>query len=95
MTLAKRNSHPSGSGLEASFEVAAPAALQVAGLTDAEKSELIRSLVDGEGVVTTPKGHFVSRIGAKRVLWARTENGKPVVLSILDSSYGVRDESVR
>jgi hypothetical protein len=38
----------------------------------------------------TTDGRFVSKVGAKRVLWRRSSREKPEILSIVDQSFAGR-----
>ncbi|MDO9426879.1 MAG: hypothetical protein Q7T93_08585 [Methylobacterium sp.] len=74
------------------FAVASSARMQVDRLPPPEKRALTRlfsgdAFARPENTQPTPTGRFVSRLGARRVLWQRSDGGRPEILSILDRSY--------
>lgn len=74
------------------FSVAYEARIQVSRLSSTEKAELDRLFSESRPKAASvptpdPEQHFVSRLGAKRVLWRMGERGIPEILSVLDRSY--------
>jgi len=60
-------------------------------LSKTEKDELVRMLTDPDLRLrpqkTVPSGNSVSRLGAtKRVVWKLSENGNPLVLSVVEAA---------
>jgi hypothetical protein len=73
----------------AKYDVSYPAQVQVERLSPTEKKELLHLFADPNLDLTTkkvaPSGNSVSRLGStKRVVWKRSDNGKPVILSVVD-----------
>jgi hypothetical protein len=71
------------------YEVSYPAQVQIERLSPTEKKELLSLFADPELDLTTkvvaPSGNSVSRLGStKRVVWKRSDSGKPVILSVVE-----------
>lgn len=80
------------------FNIANSAAMQMAMLPREDKAALNKALdglfssADVESSTTTRAtgaGRFVSRLGTKRILWRRSDQKKPEVLSIVDQSFAL------
>lgn len=74
------------------FHLSYSAAAQMARLSREEKAALTRLLSSGEtdqpsSTTATSDGRFVSRLGSKRVLWRRSQQKQPEILSIVDQSF--------
>ena len=74
------------------FKVATSAQMQVDRLPGSERQALTRlfsgeEMTNPKNTMRTSTGRFVSRLGARRVLWQPSEGGQPEILSILDRSY--------
>jgi len=74
------------------FNVASSARMQVDRLPPPEKRALTRlfsgdAFANPETTKPISTGRFVSRLGARHVLWQRSASGRPEILSILDRSY--------
>jgi hypothetical protein len=74
------------------FTLSYPARVQISRLTKADKTA-IANVFASDRVKTSPNtkiatgGRFVTRVGAKRVLWAPKLNDQPEILSIVDRSF--------
>ncbi len=74
------------------FDFSYPASTQMGLLPRSERLDLKKRLSNnqlGQPETTKPTGdgRFVSHLGRKLVLWRRSENSKPEILSILDESF--------
>lgn len=74
------------------FHVSYSAAAQMALLPRNEKAALTKLFSSDdidrpETTKATGDGRFVSRVGSKRVLWHRSSQRKPEILSIVDKSF--------
>jgi hypothetical protein len=74
------------------FKISYSAAAQMALLGREEKAALTKlfsSETINQPATTKPTGdgRFVSRLGSKRVLWRRSPQTKPEILSIVDQSF--------
>lgn len=74
------------------FRISYSAAAQMALLLSEEKAALTKLFssaeIDQPGTTkATGDGRFVSRLGSKRVLWRRSPQKKPEILSIVDQSF--------
>lgn len=74
------------------FKVSYSATAQLARLPSAERAQLNKLFSSDlenqpENTRVISNGHFVSKIGAKRVLWRRMPQQKPEILSIVDKSF--------
>ena len=77
-------------------QVSSPAQVQVERLSPTEKRELLDMFADPDLEMTTkkvaPSGNSVSRLGStKRVVWKRSDNGRPVILSVVDRAQDEGD----
>lgn len=74
------------------FDLSYVANTQMALLERREKEALVE-LFSGHQIDlptmtrSTGDGRFVSRLGAKRILWRRSQAGRPEILSIIDQSF--------
>jgi hypothetical protein len=74
------------------FHISYAAAAQIALLPIEERAALTRLFSGNEidqpaTTRATDDGRFVSRLGSKRVLWRRSSERKPEILSIVDQSF--------
>jgi hypothetical protein len=74
------------------FDVSYPAGAQMALLGHDEKTALAEffssdRIDQPETTKATGDGRFVSRLGTKRVLWRRSPQRKPEIISIVDKSF--------
>ena len=74
------------------FHISYSAAAQMALLPREEKAALTKLFSSDEidrpaTTKATGDGRFVSRLGSKRVLWRRSAQKKPEILSIVDQSF--------
>lgn len=72
------------------YNVAEEAKLQVRQLSASERRALSLFFSSSQAAESKPvsDGRLVGRFGARRgVLWKRTAEGKPLVLSVVDVSY--------